>query len=61
MRRGVIDIAAPSRELEFDAPSIPISNARQLRPRADRSSVWIAFAVFTGAIVALAFVLILAR
>jgi hypothetical protein len=61
MKRSVIDIAAPTRDLEFDAPVIPISNARLLRPRAERSSVWIAFAVFAGAIVALAFVLILAR
>jgi hypothetical protein len=59
MRRGVIDISAPTREPDFDSPSIPLSNVRQLRPRAERSSVWIAFAVFAGAIVALAFVLIL--
>jgi hypothetical protein len=61
MRRGVIDISAPARESDFDAPSIPLSNVRQLRPHAERSSAWIAFAVLAGGIVALAFVLILDR
>lgn len=61
MRRSVIDISAPAREPELDALSIPIPHVRQLRPRAERSSVWIAFAALAEAIVALAIVLVLVR
>jgi hypothetical protein len=64
MKRGIIDFVPPSpqvAEVEFNAPNDLSSHMRQLRRRNHGASRWLALAVLTGAVVALAFVRFLAR
>jgi hypothetical protein len=64
MKRGIIDFVPPPQqvaEVGFHTPNDLSSHMRQLRRRHQGASRWLAFAVLTGAVVALALVLFLAR
>jgi hypothetical protein len=64
MTREIINFAPPQpqvAEVEFVAPNDLASHMRQLRRRNRGASRWLALAVLTGAVVALAFVRFLAR
>jgi hypothetical protein len=64
MTREIIDFAPPQPqvvEVAFETPNDLASHMRQLRRRNQGASRWLALAVFTGAVVALAFVRFLAR
>jgi hypothetical protein len=64
MTREIIDFVphqAPVAEVEYEAPNNLSSHMRHLRHRSQGASRWLALAVLTGAVVALAFVRFLAR
>ena len=64
MAREIIDFVPPQppvAEAELEAPNDLSSHMRQLRRRGQGTSRWLALAVLTGAVVALAFVRFLAR
>ena len=51
----------PAEEVTLEAPEDLVSHMRQLRRRNQNAPRWLALAVLTGAVVALAFVRFLAR
>ena len=51
----------PAEEVTHEAPEDLVSHMRQLRRRTQNAPRWLALAVLTGAVVALAFVRFLAR
>lgn len=64
MTREIINFVPPQPQdaaVEFEAPNDPAHYMPQLRRRYQSTPRWLALAVLTGAIVALAFVRFLAR
>jgi hypothetical protein len=64
MAREIINFVPPQpqvEEAELENPNDPVSRMPQLRRRNQNASRWLALAVITGAVVALAFIRFLAR